>query len=524
MGSSDGAALPRRALLSVAAKEDLGLLPERLAAHGVALLATGRTAAALRARGLEVTTVEDYTGSGEMLGGRVKTLHPRIHAGILARAADEATIARDGILPIDLVAVTLYPFEETLARRALGDEVTDEDLVEEIDIGGVALLRAAAKNHARVTVLSGAQDFAAYAERLARGEGAEPEERRRLAARAFARTAYYDALIARAFAPPDDAPVSSETALLALRRLSPLRYGENPHQRAALYHRPGEVPAGVAHAARLQGPELSYNNYFDADTAWRAAAGLARPAAVIVKHAAPCGAALGESPSHAWDLAHAADPVSAFGGVVALNRPLDASLARRLTAGLFLELVLAPEVTDEARAVLARRPRLRVLRVPPGPVAPAPELRRIDGGYLLQEGDRAPLDDRAWRTAGRREVPGDRREDLLLAWWIVRFLPSNAIALVRDGATVGLGGGQPNRVDAVRIAVERARRLERPLAGAVLASDAFFPFPDALEEAAQAGIEIVVQPGGSKRDPEVVAAADRLGIAMIFTGERHFRH
>lgn len=522
MTSAEDAPLPRRALLSVAGKDDLGALPQRLAAAGVSLLATGRTAAALRAQGLAVTTVEEHTGLGEMLGGRVKTLHPRIHAGILARSgADEEEIARAGIPPIDLVAVTLYPFEATL-ERVRADGLGDADLIEQIDIGGVALLRAAAKNHARVTVLSSPEDAAAYAEALAAGRGAGPAERRRLAARAFARTAFYDALIAGAFAPSGDS--LPETWCPPLRRRSALRYGENPHQRAALYVRPGEDPAGVAHAERLQGEELSYNNYLDADAAWRCVAGLAAPAAAVVKHTSPSGVALGATALEAYDRAHASDPVSAFGGVVATNRPLDATLARRLTDGRFLELVLAPGVDEAARPLLARRPRLRVLRVPAGERDAGLEPRRVSGGYLLQERDALPLDDADWRTVTRRPPAADARADLLLAWWLVRFLPSNAIALVRGGATVGVGGGQPNRVDAVRIALGRARRHGHATVGAVLASDGFFPFPDALEEAAAAGITAVVQPGGSKRDAEVIAAADRLGLAMLLTGQRHFRH
>jgi len=523
MTSAEDAPLPRRALLSVANKDDLGVLPHRLAEAGVEILATGRTAAALRAQGLRVTTVEEHTGLGEMLGGRVKTLHPRIHAGILARSgSDEDEIARAGIPPIDLVAVTLYPFEaafERLRRDGLGDE----ELVEEIDIGGVALLRAAAKNHARVTVLSSPDDAARYAAALAAGKGADAAERRRLAARAFARTAFYDALIARAFAPPTDDPLP-ETWCPPLRRRAILRYGENPHQRAALYVRPGDAPLGVAHARRLQGEELSYNNLLDADAAWRLVAGLPDPAAVVVKHTSPSGAAAGRTALEAYDRAHAADPVSAYGGVVATNRPLDEPLAARLTDGRFLELVLAPEVEEGALAILARRPRLRVLRVPAGDAGVETEPRRISGGYLLQERDAPASDEDLGRTVTRLRPTDDALPDLRLAWWIVRFLPSNAVALVRDGATIGLGGGQPNRVDAVRLALERARRHGHATAGAVLASDGFFPFPDSLEEAAAAGVRAVVQPGGSKRDAEVTAAADRLGLAMVLTGRRHFRH
>jgi phosphoribosylaminoimidazolecarboxamide formyltransferase/IMP cyclohydrolase len=523
MTSAEDAPLPQRALVSVADKDDLGPLPERLVAAGTELLATRRTAAALRDRGLAVTTVEEHTGFREMLGGRVKTLHPRIHAGILARrGAEEDEIARAGIPAIDLVAVTLYPFEATL-ERSRRDGLEEAALVEEIDVGGVALLRAAAKNHARVTVLSSAEDILRYAEGLASGHGAGPAERRRLAARAFARTAFYDAVIAGAFAPEDDPPLP-ETWCPPLRRRRLLRYGENPHQRAALYVRPGEMPVGLAHAERLQGEALSYNNHLDADAAWRCVAGLASPAAVIVKHTSPAGAALAPTALQAYERAHAADPVSAFGGVVATNRPLDESLARRLVDGRFLELVLAPAVDEAALPLLARRPRLRVLRVPTGEPVGEIECRRISGGFLLQERDADPLADDGWRTVTRRAPAAEVRDDLLLAWWIVRFLLSNAVAVVRERMSIGLGGGQPNRVDAVRLALDRARRQGHTTAGAVLASDGFFPFPDALEEAAAAGITTVVQPGGSKRDADVVAAADRLGLAMVFTGRRHFRH
>ncbi len=522
MISAEDAPIPRRALLSVAKKEDLGLLPRRLAAAGVQLLATGRTAETLRAQGLEVTTVEEHTGLGEMLGGRVKTLHPVIHAGILARdSADEEEIAKAGIAPIDLVAVTLYPFAESL-ERARAEHLGEAELIEQIDIGGVTLLRAAAKNHARVTVLSSAEDFARYAAALEAGRGADAHERRRLAARAFAQTAFYDGLIAGAFDPERD-PLP-ELWSPPLRRRSLLRYGENPHQRAALYLRPGDPPVGVGHAERLQGEELSYNNYLDADCAWRCVTGLDGAAAVIVKHASPAGAARSTSALEAYDRAHATDPVSAFGGVVATNRPIDEPLARRLTDGRFLELVLAPDVGETARAILARRPRLRVLRVPNGTEETAVETRRISGGWLLQERDRLPFGDDGWRTVTRRAPAAEATADLLLAWWLVRFLPSNAIVVVRDGAALGLCGGQPNRVDAVRIALERARRHGHTTAGAALASDGFFPFPDALEEAAAAGVTALVQPGGSKRDAEVVAAADRLDLAMVHTGRRHFRH
>lgn len=527
MASSENAPLPRRALLSVADPTALGELPELLHARGTQLLATGGTAAALRARGLEVTSVEEFTGLGTMLGGRVKTLHPLLHGGILAREGrDDADITRHGLTLIDLVAVSLYPFEETLSRRERGKAaiVLDEELIERIDIGGVALLRAAAKNHARVTVLAGSEDFVAYATLLQEGRGATELERRRFAAHAFAHTAYYDAVIARALATAPR-PSLSTTEVLALKQRVTLRYGENPHQQAALYTVAGEAFAGLAHAEILQGTLPSYNNYLDADVAWRAVHGSDSPACVIVKHASPAAAAIAETAVDAWQRAHAADPVSSFGGVVAFNRPIDSSLATALTApGLFLEAVVAPDVLTDARERLGARSRLRVFRVPTDPGCEDRELRRIDGGYLLQTRDTIAINRTKWRHVTRAVAPEELGADLALAWWIVRFLPSNAIAVVRDRATLGVGGGQPNRVDAVRIAVDRAHRLGHETHGAVLASDGFFPFPDALEEAARAGIEVVIQPGGSKRDEDVIATADRLGLAMIFTDERHFRH
>jgi phosphoribosylaminoimidazolecarboxamide formyltransferase/IMP cyclohydrolase len=517
----------RRALVSVFDKQGLDRLAAALGAGGVEVVSTGATAAALEGHGLRVTRVEELTGFPEMLGGRVKTLHPRVHAGLLAdrgRPEQLAELEAAGIAPFDLVVVNLYPFEETVAG---GD--ADEGLaVERIDVGGPAMVRAAAKNHASVAVVCDPGDYPLVEAAVAAG-GTTLDERRALAAKAFARTATYDAAVAAWVAGSAGAGRAGGgrfPAALQLggRLLQALRYGENPHQAAAFYALDGPAgPWGLGAAEQLAGKELSYNNLLDAD----AALGLVaehpeRPFAVIVKHTNPCGAAYGATLAEAYAGALEGDPVSAFGGVVGLSRPLDAATAARI-AEVFTEVVVAPGFEPEALAALAGKPSLRLVRVDPAGPPLQLGVRSVAGGLLVQEPDAAgPADDPAgWALrAGDPPAPAVLA-DLALAWTVARHVKSNAIVLARDGRVVGVGAGQQSRVDAVRLAVAKAG--ERAT-GAAAGSDAFFPFPDGVEELAAAGVVAVAQPGGSVRDDEVTAAAARAGMAMLHTGRRHFRH
>ena len=511
----------RRALLSVHDKAGLVDLGRALAARGVELLATGGTARALREAEVAVQEISAVTGAPEILDGRVKTLHPGVHGGILARrdlAAHMAALAEHGLPAIDLVAVDLYPFEATLASGA-----GFEDCVERIDVGGPAMIRAAAKNHDGVAVLVEPPDHGALLAELAAKGGTEAALRRRLAAKAFARTAAYDAAIA-AWLARETGEAFPERALLAGTRRQLLRYGENPHQRAAFYAT-GAGGEGLAGATQLQGKELSYNNLADADAALALVAELAGPAVAIVKHANPCGAAVGEDLADAHRKALACDPVSAFGGIVACNRPLDGAAAEQI-ARLFTEVVVAPGADEAARAAFAVRPALRLLSLPalPDPVAAGGrEIRTLMGGFLAQDRDVARLQATQLHVTTARAPTEAELADLLFAWIVVKHVKSNAVALARGGATVGIGMGQTSRVDAVRLAARRAAEHagSRPC---VLASDAFFPFPDGLLAAADAGATAAIQPGGGTRDREVIEAADRAGMAMVLTGIRHFRH
>jgi phosphoribosylaminoimidazolecarboxamide formyltransferase / IMP cyclohydrolase len=518
----------RRALLSVSNKDGLVDFAAALAARGVVLISTGGTARALQAAALSVAEVAEVTGVGEFLDGRVKTLHPAIHGGLLARRDRPdhlAALAERGIAPIDLLVCNLYPFAATLAAGGDYDTCLDN-----IDIGGVALIRAAAKNHAAVTVATDPSDYSRLVVAIASGDGdVGPDLRRELAARAFAYTAAYDAAIADWLAAGDAA--FPERLVLRGEIQERLRYGENPHQQAAFY-RSAERSPGVATARQLQGRELSYNNYADADAAFAVAAEFDAPAVAIVKHANPCGVALGAAPAAAWDKALACDPVSAFGGVVALNRPLDLATAEGI-AKLLIEIVIAPEAEPEAAAILARRPALRLLvtGAMPDPAAPGREFRSLAGGILVQERDARSALAADLQIVTRRTPNAAETADLLFADRVAKHVKSNAIVFVRDGATVGIGAGQMSRVDAAKIAVAKALDMQRatgsaapPTRGAVMASDAFFPFVDGLEAGIAAGITAVIQPGGSRRDAEIIAAADRAGIAMVFTGLRHFRH
>jgi phosphoribosylaminoimidazolecarboxamide formyltransferase/IMP cyclohydrolase len=526
-----------RALISVSDKSGIVEFAQGLAALGVEILSTGGTAALLDKSGVKVRQVQDFTGAPEMLGGRVKTLHPKIHGGLLARrklASDQADMQAQGVLPIDLVVVNLYPFRDAVAKR-----LPREEIIENIDIGGPSMIRSAAKNAEYVTVIVDPADYGMVLAELQQKREVHESTRRRLQARAFAHTAAYDAAIAgwlaeeQARANPGEAGGFAETPPMSeYRRLQALRYGENPHQRAAFY---GTVPQPheptLASAKQLQGKELSYNNILDGSSALEAlkehAQGAQGPAAVvIVKHTNPCGVARARSVLDAYKLARDADPVSAFGGIVAFSHRVDAATGAAL-AETFLEAVIAPGYEQGALDALRSKKSLRLLELPllgdgASTWTPEPrELRSVPGGLLVQTRDLAEADARGWRTVTKRAPTAEEIEALSFAWAVVKHVKSNAIVLARPDVTVGIGMGQTNRVDSVRIAAQRAGEKAR---GAALGSDAFFPFPDGVEAAGAAGVTAIAQPGGSVRDEEVIAAADKLGIAMVFTGVRHFRH
>jgi phosphoribosylaminoimidazolecarboxamide formyltransferase / IMP cyclohydrolase len=516
----------RRALISVYDKTGLGGLAQALNGAGVEIVSTGSTAAAIAAAGVPVTRVEDLTGFPECLDGRVKTLHPAVHAGLLAdvrRPAHREQLLERGIAPFELLVSNLYPFERTAASGAPAEEC-----VEQIDIGGPAMVRAAAKNHGSVAVITDPSMYPAVAEAAA-GGGFTLEDRRRLAARAYAYTAAYDAAVASWFASvyaPD--AVAAETGwpdvIAALwSRREVLRYGENPHQRAALYAGPAR-PAGIAGAQQLHGKAMSYNNYVDAAAAWRAAFDFTEPCVAIIKHSNPCGIAIGDDLADAHRKAHACDPVSAFGGVIAANGVVTRALAAQI-ADIFTEVVVAPGFEPAACELLTARKNLRLLTCPPPVPAAAPvEWRQLDGGLLMQSADtlNAPGDDPAtWELKAGPAASADALADLVFAWRACRSVKSNAILIASGGATVGVGMGQVNRVDSARLAVARAGDRAR---GAVAASDAFFPFPDGLQVLTAAGVSAIVEPGGSVRDGEVVQAAADAGVSLYFTGARHFFH
>jgi len=519
----------RRALISVSDKTGLVEFARFLAGRRVEILSTGGTAKALRDAGIAVREVSDHTGFPEIMDGRVKTLHPKIHGGILAVRGDDAherAMREQGIAPIDLVAVNLYPFEATVAKGA--DFATS---IENIDIGGPALIRAAAKNHEHVAVVVEPEDYAAVTAEMARLDGATSLAlRRRLAAAAIARTGSYDAAIATWFA--SQLGVAFPLRLAIGARLGQLlRYGENPHQQAALYVS-GEARPGVVTARQLQGKELSFNNINDTDAAYELVAEFTEPAVAIVKHANPCGVATGADLVEAYKKALACDPVSAFGGIVALNRPLDGSTAAEI-AKLFTEVVIAPEADEAARAAFAAKKNLRLLVTGglPDRARATMTLRSVAGGYLLQGRDTERALAASLRIVTKRAPSDAELADLLFGFTVCKHVKSNAIVFAKSGATVGIGAGQMSRVDSARIAAWKAREAaeaaglkESPTVGAAVASDAFFPFADGLIAAAEAGATAAIQPGGSLRDEEVIAAADQRGMAMVFTGQRHFRH
>ncbi len=515
------------ALLSVSNKEGLVPLAQGLLAAGYQLISSGGTAAALAAAGVPVTKVAEHTGAPEILGGRVKTLHPRIHGGILAKRSEsshQSDLADQGIAPIDVVVVNLYPFRETIARP----DVSWDAAIENIDIGGPAMVRAAAKNHADVAVLTSPAQYPAFLEAL--GAGAiSPELRRQLALEAFSHTAEYDTAISQWLTAQLKAEGAGSFSLQLPARQS-LRYGENPHQSATWYAQPG---AGLGAGEQLQGKELSYNNILDLEAALatvrefgyggQPAGGNAfKPAAVVVKHTNPCGVATGSGSANALERALDADRLSAFGGIVAINGPVDGATAGHLTS-LFLECVVAPSFDAEARELLSAKANLRLLELAPEAIerASRQQLRSVLGGLLVQDLDDQPVDETAWQVVSKRQPSPEELADLAFCWRLVRHVRSNAITVARGGQSLGIGAGQMNRVGSAKIALETAGEKAR---GAVLASDGFFPFDDTVRLAAQYGITAVIQPGGSVRDADSIAACDELGLAMVVTGRRHFLH
>lgn len=519
----------RRALLSVSDKGGIVDFARELAALGVELVSTGGTAKALRDAGLDVRDVADLTGFPEMMDGRVKTLHPMVHGGLLAvrdNAQHQAAMAEHGILPIDLAVINLYPFAATVASGAARD-----DIIENIDIGGPAMVRSAAKNHAHVAIVTDPQDYAA----IIAGAGAtDMDLRKKLAAKAFAHTATYDAMIASWFGFADQGQIFPETLPMVAHAPTILRYGENPHQQAAFYRPAGPHGRGIGQAAQVQGKELSYNNLNDADAALDLVAEFrdAPPACVIVKHANPCGVATGATIRDAYQAAYQCDSVSAFGGIIAVNRAIDGAAAEAMTE-IFTEVVVAPDADADARAIFAKKKNLRLLLTGelPDPARGGHIVKNITGGWLVQSRDNGRITAADLRVVSARQPSESELADALFAWTIAKHVKSNAIVYAKDGASAGIGAGQMNRRDSARIAAAKAREAAETFGwaaprtiGAAVASDAFFPFADGLLAAVEAGATMVIQPGGSMRDDEVIAAADAAGLAMVFTGMRHFRH
>jgi phosphoribosylaminoimidazolecarboxamide formyltransferase/IMP cyclohydrolase len=514
----------QRALLSVSDKTGIVDFARALAGRGVEIVSTGGTARLLEQNGLEVIEVADYTGFPEMMEGRVKTLHPKVHGGILARRdkADHLqAMEAHGIPAIDMVVVNLYPFAQTVARPG----VTMEDAIENIDIGGPAMVRAAAKNHAFVAVVTDPADYAPIVESLEAGGGElDFDSRYALAAKAFSHTAEYDGMISNWLTARDAHGTAREFPdrfNLQLRLAQPLRYGENPHQSAAFYVERDPPPGTLARFAQLQGKELSYNNIADADAAWECCRTFDVPACVIIKHANPCGVAVAQTPLAAYRNAFLTDPTSAFGGIIAFNRPVDGATAEEV-ARQFVEVVIAPSYDDAALAAFAKKKNVRVLTLDVARDFNRHEMKRVGGGLLVQTAD--DFDVAELRVVTRREPTQDEMNDLIFALRVAKFVKSNAIVFARHGMTLGVGAGQMSRVDSARIAAIKAKNAGLALRGSVAASDAFFPFRDGLDVLAQMGARAVIQPGGSVRDDEVIAAADEQGIAMVVTGMRHFRH
>jgi phosphoribosylaminoimidazolecarboxamide formyltransferase/IMP cyclohydrolase len=516
---------PRQALISVSDKTGAADFARALAALGFTLLSTGGTARLLADSGIAVTEVGAYTGFPEMLDGRVKTLHPKVHAGILARRDDPAhmeALAQAQLPTIDLVVVNLYPFAQTVARPGCALD----EAIENIDIGGPTMVRAAAKNHAHVAVVTDPADYPVVLAELRDTGAVSPRTRFRLACKAFSHTAAYDGAISNYLTAIE--ADGSRTAFprqlnLSLHKLQDLRYGENPHQSAAFYAELEPVPGALAAFRQLQGKELSYNNIADADAAWECVKTFDAPACVIVKHANPCGVAVAATLAEAYRRAFSTDPASAFGGIIAFNREVDDAAAEAVT-GQFVEVVIAPALSGEARGVLQAKQNVRVLLVPLQPGENRYDFKRVGGGLLVQTPDQRNVTAGDLKVVTREQPDAAQLADLLFAWRVAKFVKSNAIVFCRDGMTVGVGAGQMSRVDSARMAAIKARNANLALDRSVVASDAFFPFRDGLDVVVAAGARAVIQPGGSVRDAEVIAAADEHGIAMVFTGVRHFRH
>jgi phosphoribosylaminoimidazolecarboxamide formyltransferase/IMP cyclohydrolase len=513
----------QRAILSVTDKTGLVDFARKLSSLGIELISTGGTAKLLRDSGITVKDISDLTGFPEMLDGRVKTLHPKVHGGILHRREDPkhvAAIKEHGIAPIDMVVVNLYAFEKTAAKPG----VAFEELIENIDIGGPSMIRSAAKNFHDVAIVTSPADYDSIADELQRDGGAlSLATKWRLAQKAFATTAAYDSAIASTLEriTPEKFEVSTQdgfpgTLRFQFHKTLDLRYGENPHQKAAMYSDGSGV--GVANARQLQGKELSYNNIVDLQAAWDLAQEFEQPVCAIIKHTNPCGTATGKTLAEAYKRALECDPVSAFGGVIGVNRPIDAEAAEEMHK-LFLEVIAAPGFDDAAKAKFASKKNLRLVQVTA--VNQKWVLKNVSGGMLVQDADIRPLQDADLKVVTKRAPTPEETRALLFAWKVCKHVKSNAIVYARDGQTVGVGAGQMSRVDSAKIG---AMKAQLPLKGTVAASDAFFPFPDGVEEIAKAGATAIIQPGGSQRDPEVIEAADRLGLAMLFTGVRHFRH
>lgn len=526
----------KQALISVSDKTGIVEFAHALRKLGIAILSTGGTAGLLKNAGIEVTEVSNYTGFPEMLDGRVKTLHPKIHAGILARKdvpEHEAAMEKAGIPSIDLVIVNLYPFSQTVARP----DCTLQEAIENIDIGGPAMVRAAAKNYGSVTVVTDPQDYAPLLVEIKLGGEVSEAFRFRLACKAFSHTAAYDGAISNyltslGVSSPEGGADGQSQAIrqtfpgrfnLNFDIAQPLRYGENPHQKAVFYRDLQPVAGGLASYAQLQGKELSYNNIADADAAWECVKTFDEPACVIIKHANPCGVAVADSLLAAYKRAFATDPTSAFGGIIAFNRQLDGATAEAVAAQ-FVEVVIAPELTDGAREVFARKTNVRVLTVPFETGHNAFDFKRVGGGMLVQTPDSLNIDAAELKVVTKARPTPQQLQDLLFAWRVAKFVKSNAIVFCANGRTLGVGAGQMSRVDSARIASIKARNAGLALDGSTVASDAFFPFRDGLDVVVEAGARAVIQPGGSVRDAEVIAAADEQGVAMVLTGVRHFRH
>ncbi len=504
-----------RALISVYYKEGLEKLLQAIYEKGFEVISTGGTAKFIQNLGYKVKLVEELTGFPEILDGRVKTLHPAVHGGILYRdwvEKDKEEIKNLGIQPIDLVVVNLYPFEEKLK-----EDLTEQELMEFIDIGGPTLIRASAKNFYRVAVVVDPEDYGWVAERIREGS-LTLEERKALAVKALSLTAYYDALISKTLANMFEVQTEATYSAIPVRLASQLRYGENPHQKGWLYLNPLEE-LGIARSKVLQGKEMSFNNYLDSDSAFRLVSEFSKPACVIVKHNNPCGVALGNSLLEAYERAFSSDPESSFGGIVAFNDKVDKDLAKRLTE-VFLEVVIAPEFSEEALEVLSKKKNLRLIQV--FGFSHSFDIKKISGGFLLQEEDN--LDYERFEVVSERKPTETEREDMLFAWKVCKYVKSNAVVIAREGKTLAIGSGNTSRVDSLRCAIAKAQRFGFELRGSVLASEAFLPFRDSVDIAHSAGITAIIQPGGSIRDKEVIEAVNQHNMAMVFTGTRHFRH